>query len=147
MNRKVLVLQGPNLNLLGKREPKHYGASTLDAIHRGMEKEAGALGLSLSFFQSNHEGALVDAVQKAGEDGTALIVINPGAYTHTSIALADALLGVGLPYIEVHLSNVHGREPFRQGSFIAPHAAGIVTGFGPAGYLLALRGAAAILGK
>jgi 3-dehydroquinate dehydratase-2 len=145
VSRRVLVLQGPNLNLLGRREPGHYGRATLEDIHRGMEKEAAGLHLALSFLQTNHEGALVDAVQEAGRDGTALIIINPGAYTHTSIALRDALLAVGLPYIEVHLSNVHGRERFRARSFIADTAAGIVTGFGPAGYLLALRGAAAIL--
>ncbi len=145
MSRRILVLQGPNLNLLGKREPGHYGSRTLDEIHRTMEKEAAGLDLSLSFLQSNHEGALVDAVQEAGRDGTALIIINPGAYTHTSVALRDALLAVGLPYVEVHLSNVHGREAFREKSFTAASASGIVTGFGPAGYLLALRGAAAIL--
>lgn len=145
MSRRVLVLQGPNLNLLGQREPRHYGSCTLAEIHRRMEEEARPLGLSLSFFQSNHEGELVDAVHRAGEDGTAFIIVNPGGLTHTSVALADALLGVAIPYIEVHLSNVHGREPFRERSFIAPAASGIIIGLGATGYLLALRGGAEIL--
>ncbi|MEW6488962.1 MAG: type II 3-dehydroquinate dehydratase [Thermodesulfobacteriota bacterium] len=141
---RVLVLHGPNLNLLGAREPGVYGALGLADIEerlRGVGKE---LGAELEFFQSNAEGALVDAIQGARGrfDG---IVINPAAYTHTSVALRDALLAVGLPFVEVHLSNVHAREPFRRRSLLADVAVGGVWGFGPESYILGLRGLAARL--
>ncbi|HMV68640.1 MAG TPA: type II 3-dehydroquinate dehydratase [Myxococcota bacterium] len=140
--RRVLVLQGPNLNLLGSREPATYGAVTLAEITRRLDALAAELGVALLHVQSNHEGALVDAVQQAARDGVAGAVINAGAYTHTSIALRDALLGTGLPFVEVHVSNVYAREPFRHTSYLADVAAGVVVGFGPAGYELALRGLA-----
>ncbi len=144
--RKVLVLQGPNLNLLGRREPEVYGRATLPQIHAAMEREAKELSLALTFVQSNHEGELVDAVQRAMTDGTEALVVNPAAYTHTSVALADALAAAALPYFEVHLSNIHGREAFRRRSLTAPGAAGVIAGCGPRGYLLALRGIASLLG-
>ncbi len=137
-SRKILVVNGPNLNLLGKREPEIYGRDTLEDIDAAVRQKGEALGLSVECFQSNHEGALIDRIQSAGED-CAGIVINPGAYTHTSIALLDALLAVGLPVIEVHLSNIHRRETFRQHSYTAMAATGIIAGLGARGYLLALE--------
>jgi 3-dehydroquinate dehydratase-2 len=136
---RVLLLNGPNLNLLGLREPGLYGAKTLAAIEAGLTQEASALGVTLACFQSNHEGALVDRIHAArGEvDG---ILINAGAYTHTSIALRDALLGVAIPFVELHLSNVHAREPFRHHSHLADKAVGVICGFGPGSYGLALQG-------
>jgi 3-dehydroquinate dehydratase II len=135
----VLLLNGPNLNLLGQREPGLYGAQTLAQIEADLQQEASGLGVSLETFQSNHEGALVDRIHAArGEaDG---ILINAGAFTHTSIALRDALLGVAIPFVELHLSNVHAREPFRQQSYLADKALGVISGFGPASYRLALQG-------
>ncbi len=135
---KVLVIHGPNLNLLGVREQGVYGDKTLADIEASLEGVAAELGVELAFFQSNHEGALVDAVQDARTsiDG---IVINPAAYTHTSVALRDALLAVKLPFVEVHLSNVHAREEFRSHSFLSDVAVGVITGFGPDSYLLGLR--------
>jgi len=137
---RILVLHGPNLNMLGTREPGHYGNQTLAEIMDNMGTLADALGVELSSFQSNHEGALVDRIQQAGSECVDGIVINPAAYTHTSIALRDALLATSLPFIEVHLSNIHQRESFRHHSMLADAAAGVIAGFGPASYLLALRG-------
>jgi 3-dehydroquinate dehydratase II len=134
----VLILHGPNLNLLGKREPGVYGSMTLKEIEELLKTDALALGVSVNFFQSNHEGALIDAIQQAlgQHDG---IVFNPGGYTHTSVALRDAISGVGLPLVEVHLSNIHKRESFRQHSFIAPVAIGQISGFGAESYRLGLK--------
>jgi 3-dehydroquinate dehydratase-2 len=135
---KFLVLHGPNLNLLGKREPQFYGTLTLDDINHLLEKLALELGCSLLFFQSNSEGDLINAIQGAavGCDG---ILINPAAYTHTSIAIRDALSAVGIPSVEVHLSNICSREMFRHTSLIAPVAIGQISGFGSDSYLLGLR--------
>ncbi|MFM7642962.1 MAG: type II 3-dehydroquinate dehydratase [Cyanobium sp.] len=141
---RVLLLNGPNLNLLGLREPGLYGSQTLEAIELELRQLADRLGVGLDCFQSNHEGGLVDRIHAArGQvDG---ILINAGAYTHTSIALRDALLGVAIPYVELHLSNVHAREPFRAHSYLADKAVGVICGFGPAGYGLALQGLVARL--
>lgn len=135
---KILVLHGPNLNLLGRREPQIYGSLTLSEINNQLTDLAAELGCLLEFFQSNTEGALVDAIQQAADyyDG---ILINPAAYTHTSIALRDALAAIGLPFVEVHLSNIHSREQFRQHSYLAPLALGQICGFGLDSYLLGLR--------
>jgi 3-dehydroquinate dehydratase-2 len=135
---QILVLHGPNLNLLGTREPQVYGATTLDQINAELTKIATEAGASLSCFQSNHEGALIDRVQAARLDGTNFIIINPAAYTHTSVALRDALAGVAIPFIEVHLSNVHRREPFRHHSYFSDLAEGVIVGLGADGYRLAL---------
>lgn len=144
--RDVFVLNGPNLNLLGSREPAVYGAATLAYVEASCRQKASALGLGLEFRQSNHEGLLVDWVHEAGRRGAG-IVMNPGAYTHTSIALHDAIKGTGVPLIEVHLSNVHAREAFRHHSYISPVARGVIVGLGPQGYLLAIEAIAAILGS
>ncbi len=141
---QVLVLHGPNLNLLGTREPELYGHTTLADITARLETLAAELGVSLSHFQSNHEGALVDRVQQAAGDHAGVLV-NPAAYTHTSIALRDALAATGLPFVEVHLSNVHAREEFRHHSLLADLAVGQVVGFGAASYSLGLRGLVAHL--
>ena len=135
---QILVLHGPNLNLLGTREPEVYGAVTLDQINAELTKIAAEAGATLATFQSNHEGALIDRVQAARHDGTVFIVINPAAFTHTSIGLRDALAGVAIPFIEVHLSNVHRREPFRQRSYVSDLAEGVIVGLGADGYRLAL---------
>lgn len=136
---KILVLNGPNLNLLGTREPEIYGSETLEQAMTRLKKEAKALGCELEHYQSNHEGSLVDRIQQARVDGVDGIIINPAAYTHTSIALRDAIAGVAIPAIEVHLSNVHAREPFRHTSYIAPIALGQICGCGTFGYSLALQ--------
>jgi 3-dehydroquinate dehydratase-2 len=143
---QILVLHGPNLNLLGSREPQVYGATTLEQINTGLVDYAALRGASVSAFQSNHEGALIDRVHAARTDGTQFIVINPGAYTHTSVALRDALAGIALPFIEVHLSNVHKREPFRHHSYFSDIAEGVIVGLGAAGYRLALQAALDKLG-
>jgi 3-dehydroquinate dehydratase II len=135
---QILVLHGPNLNLLGTREPQVYGATTLDQINAELTKIAAEAGVTLSCFQSNHEGALIDRVQAARLDGTSFIIINPAAYTHTSVGLRDALAGVAIPFIEVHLSNVHRREPFRHHSYFSDLAEGVIVGLGADGYRLAL---------
>ncbi len=143
---QVLDLLGPNLNLLGTREPQVYGATTLEQINTGLAEQAALRGAQLQAFQSNHEGALIDRVHAARTDGTAFVVINPGAYTHTSVALRDALAGVALPFIEVHLSNVHKREPFRHHSYFSDIAEGVIVGLGAKGYALALDAALDKLG-
>lgn len=137
----LLLLNGPNLNLLGTREPETYGHVTLAELEADLTQQAQSLGHELQTFQSNHEGALVDRIHAAREYGTACIIFNPGAYTHTSIALRDALLGVAIPFIEVHLSNIHAREPFRHVSRLSDIAAGTIAGFGAYSYSLALRAA------
>ncbi len=141
---QLLALHGPNLNLLGVREPGLYGTASLDAINAELGQRAAELGAGIDCFQSNHEGALVDRIH--GARGTVDgILINAGAYTHTSIALRDALLAVAIPYVELHLSNTHAREPFRHHSFLADRAVGVICGFGPLSYRLALEGLVAHL--
>jgi 3-dehydroquinate dehydratase-2 len=137
MPNLIFILNGPNLNLLGTREPDVYGHATLADIEENCQKTADSLGLAIDFRQSNREGELVDWIQAAAGRASG-IVINPGAYSHTSVAIHDALLGVGLPTIEVHLSNIFAREPFRRHSYISPVAAGVISGLGPHGYTLAL---------
>jgi 3-dehydroquinate dehydratase II len=135
----VYVLNGPNLNLLGTREPSVYGGMTLGGIEAAVRKRGEALGLSIEFRQTNHEGELIDWVHEALSRGAAGLVVNPGALTHTSIALHDAIRAVGLPVVEVHLSNVFAREAFRHHSYVSPVAKGVICGFGPKGYELALE--------
>ena len=134
----ILVLHGPNLNLLGQREPGIYGSLTLHDINRLLEKQAQDLAVNIDFFQSNHEGALVDKIHSAWGQHQG-ILINPGAYTHTIIALRDAIAGINIPTVEVHLSNIHGREQFRHHSYIAPVAVGQISGFGAQSYILGLQ--------
>ncbi len=143
---QVLVLHGPNLNLLGSREPEVYGAQTLAQIDAELGKIAGDAGATVVCFQSNHEGALVDRIQAARTDGTRFILINPAAYTHTSVAIRDALAAVELPFIEIHLSNIHRREAFRHHSYVSELAVGVICGLGANGYRLALRHALDSLG-
>ncbi len=144
----VLVLHGPNLNLLGAREPEQYGSTTLAEIDRRLTERARAAGHELAAFQSNAEHELVERVQQAAAEGTRFIVLNPAALTHTSIALRDALLATAIPFIEVHLSNVHAREAFRRQSYFADVAVGVISGLGAQGYELALEAALnAINGK
>ena len=139
---QILLLNGPNLNLLGKREPQLYGPDTLAAIEKHLKTVATGMGHELDAYQSNHEGELIDRIQTAGTDGTAILIFNPGGYTHTSIALRDALLAVGLPFIEVHISNPYRREHFRRHSYFTDIAVGCITGCGALGYELALTAAA-----
>jgi 3-dehydroquinate dehydratase II len=141
---RVLVLHGPNLNLLGTREPAIYGTTTLDDIHAELNLVAKARGAELEFFQSNHEGALIDRIQEAPSWADA-ILINPGGLTHTSVVLRDALAATGLPVVEVHLSNVFAREPFRHHSYVSPIARGVVAGFGPTSYRLGLEALLALV--
>ena len=137
---QLLVLHGPNLNLLGQREPGLYGSSTLAEINGSLAQQAAQLGVELTSFQSNHEGALVDRIQQASADAVAGILINAAAYTHTSVAIRDALLAMAIPFVELHLSNTHAREVFRHRSLLADKALGVICGFGPASYSLALQG-------
>ncbi len=146
-NTSILVIQGPNLNLLGTREPEIYGKTTLEDIHANLGTMAKSNSVDLSTFQSNHEGELIDRVQKAKQDGVDFIIINPGAFTHTSVALRDALAGVAIPFIEVHLSNIHQREEFRRHSYLSDIATGVICGLGAIGYELALKAAIARLQK
>lgn len=136
--KKILVLHGPNLNLLGTREPEHYGRDTLADIDARLKKRAKAGGATLETFQSNAEAELVERVQQAREEGIDFILINPAAFTHTSVALRDALAAVSIPFIEVHLSNVFAREPFRHHSYFSDAAVGVISGLGALGYELAL---------
>ena len=138
MAKNILVVNGPNLNLLGTREPARYGTVTLGAIEEGLEKQARAAGATLRCCQSNSESELVALIQQAPSTGVDFIIINPAAYTHTSVALRDALAAVGIPFVEVHLSNIHAREPFRRQSYFSDLAAGVVSGLGAKGYELAL---------
>ncbi|AZS77554.1 type II 3-dehydroquinate dehydratase [Achromobacter spanius] len=139
MAQNILVLHGPNLNLLGTREPHIYGSLTLPQINERLELLGGELGAKLTTWQGNHEGALVDRIQAARQDGTDFIIINAAAYTHTSVAIRDALAGVAIPFIEVHLSNLYKREPFRHHSYLSDLAIGLITGLGADGYEAALR--------
>jgi 3-dehydroquinate dehydratase-2 len=136
---KILILHGPNLNMLGKREPQHYGSETLDSINAGLQALADENSVALEIMQSNAEVELVDRIQHV--DGIDFIIINPAAFTHTSVAIRDALAAVAVPFIEIHLSNLHSRESFRQKSFFSDLAEGVISGLGPIGYLLALRAA------
>jgi len=138
MPSPVFVLNGPNLNMLGRREPEIYGATTLPEIEAKCRSAGESLGLAIDFRQTNQEGLLVDWIQEAAEKAKG-VVINPGAYTHTSVALRDAVRGAGIPVIEVHLSNIFARESFRRHSHVSPVAVGVICGFGPQGYLLALE--------
>ena len=140
----VMVLNGPNLNLLGSREPHIYGHDTLDDIAERLEAQAAALGLALDVRQSNHEGHIVDWLHEAGARGALAVLLNAGALTHTSVAIHDAIKGIAVPVIEVHLSNPHAREEFRHTSFVARAAKGTISGFGAASYRLALDAAAAL---
>jgi 3-dehydroquinate dehydratase-2 len=142
---RILLLNGPNLNLLGLREPEIYGSASLQGIEAKLEALARTLGHSLDAFQSNAEHELIAKIHAVKGDGFAFVIINPGAYTHTSIALRDAFLGVAVPFIEVHLSNVFAREPFRQHSYLSDIAVGCIFGLGPIGYELALEAACARL--
>lgn len=136
---KVLVINGPNLNLLGSREPHIYGSTTLADVENGLRAQAAELGLELDCFQSNHEGAIVDRIHQARGEGVGFVIINPGAYTHTSVAIRDAFGGVAIPFVEVHISNVHKREPFRHDSYLSDIADAVMAGFGTLGYGLALQ--------
>jgi len=139
--KKILVIHGPNLHLLGQREKEIYGKSTLSQINSALEKVAKKNGVTLKTIQSNHEGEIVDAIGRSVKDGFHAILINPAAYTHTSVAIRDAILAVKIPTVEVHLSNIYAREDFRQKSLVAPVSAGQITGFGVNSYLLGLQAA------
>lgn len=142
MAKHILVLNGPNLNLLGLREPHLYGHTTLPELEAGLLALAKTLGVTLTTYQSNHEGVLVDRIQAARTDGTDFIILNAGAYTHTSVAIRDALAGISKPFVEVHVSNVYKREEFRHHSYLSDLAVGVVAGLGPSGYEAAVRFAA-----
>ncbi len=143
----ILVIQGPNLNLLGTREPEVYGKTTLEDIHQKLGEIAKAQSIELNTYQSNHEGELINQIQKAKQDRVDFIIINPGAFTHTSVALRDVLAGVAIPFTEVHLSNIHQREEFRKHSYLSDIATGVICGLGAIGYELALQAAIARLQK
>ncbi|GAA4193794.1 type II 3-dehydroquinate dehydratase [Microbacterium oryzae] len=144
MHNRILLVNGPNLNLLGAREPEIYGSDTLDDVVSRVERTASELGFAVRAVQSNHEGVLIDAIHAAREDCDA-VVINPGAFTHTSVALRDALTGVHLPFVEVHISNVHAREPFRHHSYLSDVASCVIVGAGVQGYVFAVQRIAALL--
>ena len=137
----LLVINGPNLNLLGTREPEHYGLDTLEKINQRLAQQASARGYSLEFVQSNAEVDLIEHIHRAGQEGVRFILINPAAFTHTSVAMRDALSGVEIPFIEIHLSNVHAREAFREHSYFSDIAVGVISGLGALGYELALQAA------
>ena len=139
MNTPILLLHGPNLDQLGRRPAKHYGTLTLPELEKYCQEHAAALGLQLHCFQSNYEGALIERLHQSLNDGTAGLLVNAGAYTHTSLALADALELASYPVIEVHLSHVHAREPIRHVSLLSPHVKGCISGLGPLGYALGLQ--------
>lgn len=138
MSQQILLLHGPNLNLLGMREPQHYGQDTLAEIDARLARLAADAGFAFDALQSNSEAALIERIHAAHQDSTVFILINPAAFTHTSVALRDALAAVGLPFIEIHLSNVYKREPFRHRSYFSDLAVGVISGFGPHGYELAM---------
>ena len=144
---KILVINGPNLNLLGDRETQHYGKDSLDAINQRLVEQGRRLGVEVVAFQSNAEAPLIERVHAAKSDETAYIIINPAAFTHTSVALRDALAAVRIPFIEVHLSNIHAREDFRKHSYFSDLAAGVIAGLGPVVYELALEAAARALAR
>jgi 3-dehydroquinate dehydratase-2 len=144
VHNRILLVNGPNLNLLGDREPEIYGSDTLDDVVSRVERTASELGFAVRAVQSNHEGVLIDAIHAAREDCDA-VVINPGAFTHTSVALRDALTGVHLPFVEVHISNVHAREPFRHHSYLSDVASCVIVGAGVQGYVFAVQRIAALL--
>ena len=141
MKAKFLLINGPNLNLLGKREPQHYGRITLADIEQQLESQAKDAGYMLHCFQSNAEYQLIERIHQAAEEDVSFIIFNPAAFTHTSVALRDALKGVAIPFIEIHLSNIHGREAFRQHSYFSDIASGVISGLGALGYQLALTAA------
>ncbi|QBE64462.1 type II 3-dehydroquinate dehydratase [Pseudoduganella lutea] len=138
MAKHLLLMNGPNLNLLGTREPGIYGATTLAQVEQAARDQAAAAGAQLAAFQSNHEGALIDRIHAARDEGVDFIVINPGGYTHTSVALRDALAGVAIPFVEVHISNIYQRESFRHHSFLSAIAKGTICGLGTEGYRFAI---------
>ena len=146
-NPSILVVQGPNLNLLGTREPEVYGKTTLEDIHQKLGQLANSHSVNLDTYQSNHEGELIDRIQKAKQESVDFIIINPGAFTHTSVALRDVLAGVAIPFIEVHLSNIHKREEFRKHSYLSDIATGVICGLGALGYELAMAAAIARIQK
>jgi 3-dehydroquinate dehydratase-2 len=143
---RILVLNGPNLNLLGTREPGHYGQDTLASIEQRLRALAESAAHKLDFYQNNAEHELIDQIHQAGQNGTEFILINPAAFTHTSVAIRDALLGIGVPFIEIHLSNVYSREPFRHHSYLSDVAIGVISGLGAEGYELALQAAISRVG-
>lgn len=142
--KRILIIHGPNLNLLGRRETNIYGQLSLDGINKSLKKEARRLKLLIEIFQSNHEGEIVQKIQEAKQAGFNAVLINPAAYTHTSVAIRDAISGTKIPTVEVHLSNIYAREEFRHRSLIAPVAAGQITGFGVNSYRLGLQAAASL---
>jgi 3-dehydroquinate dehydratase II len=146
MPQTVYVLNGPNLNLIGTREPEIYGSTTLAEVEKLTRAAAERYGLTIEFRQSNHEGQIVDWIQEAGANKAAALIINPAAYTHTSVAILDALLALDVPVVEVHISNIHAREPFRRHSYVSRAARAVICGFGVNGYTLAISGVAALIG-
>lgn len=138
MAKNILLINGPNLNLLGTREPEKYGSTTLQDVEATAVKQAAAAGAELATFQSNHEGAIIDRIHNAKKEGVQAIVINPGAFTHTSVAIRDALAGVAIPFVEVHITNIHQREEFRHFSYLSGIAKAVLCGFGIEGYQLAV---------